>query len=236
MKVLIVDDHPMIREVLRHRLTNINRAVTVVEASDCAQCMSAFDLHGDFDMVLLDLDLPDSDGFEALAKISARSRKASVVIVSASDQPAFVIHAIDMGATGFIPKSSSSEVFAQALRMTMGGRKYLPFEVLYQHQTGGLPSVDKSATLTPHAIGLTPRQSEVLSLLIQGKSNKVISREMNLAEGTVKIHVTSILSVLRVSNRTQATIVVGKLGLQLPLAVPRPPRQVSVNPIPGSSY
>ena len=136
--------------------------------------------------------------------------------------------AIETGAMGFIPKTTSSQLLLNALRLVLAGGVYLPTEVLRHHEGTPEPALrlaaeasDSGKMLAPHAIGLTERQSDVLALLVQGKSNKLICRDLGLAEGTVKIHVTAILKTLNVSNRTQAVIAVGKLGLQLP-KTPRP--------------
>jgi DNA-binding NarL/FixJ family response regulator len=146
-----------------------------------------------------------------------------VVVLSATETPEIVTRAIDSGAMGFIPKTSSNQLLLNALRLVLAGGVYLPFEVLDQHESAPAPvlrraaeAVERSATVRARDIGLTARQADVLGLLVQGKSNKLICRELNLAEGTVKIHVTAILKTLNVSNRTQAVIAVGKLGLQLP--------------------
>jgi len=124
---------------------------------------------------------------------------------------------------GFIPKTSSNQLLLDALRLVLSGRVYLPAEVLNQHHD--IPEVvlqratqasRGNAPFSPGDLGLTARQADVLAQMVQGKPNKLICRELNLAEGTVKIHVTAVLKALNVSNRTQAVIAVGKLGLKLP--------------------
>jgi DNA-binding NarL/FixJ family response regulator len=124
---------------------------------------------------------------------------------------------------GFIPKTSSNQLLIDALRLVMSGRVFLPPAVLREHSGTPGPALRRAErarqgdeALSPREIGLTARQADVLGLLVQGKSNKLICRDLSLAEGTVKIHVTAILKALNVSNRTQAVIAVGRLGLQLP--------------------
>lgn len=223
LKILIVDDHPLIREALHHVLTVLDDKFDLIEAQDCAEALAAAGAHPDLDLVLLDLALPDVDGFEALSKLREQYPGVPVVVLSASEQAATVLRAIDAGAMGFIPKTSSNQLLVDALRQVMSGGVFLPLEILQQHQGAPEPALRRAAqarqngeALSPREIGLTARQADVLALLVQGKSNKLICRDLNLAEGTVKIHVTAILKALNVSNRTQAVIAIGKLGLQLP--------------------
>jgi DNA-binding NarL/FixJ family response regulator len=143
-----------------------------------------------------------------------------VVVLSASEQPETVIRAIDGGAMGFIPKTSSSQLLIGALRLVLSGGIYLPQEVLRREQAiapaAPLPAGTPAQLRSPREIGLTDRQSQVLALVVQGKPNKLICRDLDLAEGTVKIHVSAILKALGVTNRTQAVIAVSKLGMKLP--------------------
>jgi len=127
---------------------------------------------------------------------------------------------IDAGAMGYIPKTSTTPILLNALRLVLSGGVYLPPEVLRRHgaiaPAAPQPAAGPAQLRDPREIGLTERQAQVLALLVQGKPNKLICRELNLAEGTVKIHVTAVLKALGVTNRTQAVIAVGKLGLKLP--------------------
>jgi DNA-binding NarL/FixJ family response regulator len=223
VKILIVDDHPLIREALRHVLTVLDNKFDLIEAQNSAEALAAVDDNPDLDLVLLDLALPDVDGLQALARLREQHPGVPVVVLSASEQAEKVTQAIDAGAMGFIPKTSSNQLLLNALRLVLAGSVYLPVEVLHQHQ--GTPehalkraaeAHQSGAALLPRDIGLTARQADVLALLVQGKPNKLICRDLNLAEGTVKIHVTAILKALNVANRSQAVIAVGKLGLQLP--------------------
>ena len=223
MKILIVDDHPLIREALRHVLAVLDAKFQLIEAQNFAEALAAAAAHPDLDLILLDLGLPDIDGIAALTELRNQHPHAPVVVLSASEQPATVMRALDAGAMGFVPKTTSSHLLVNALRLVLSGGVYLPAEILRQHQGAPESALQLAAAasrggkmLTPQEIGLTARQSEVLGLLVQGKPNKLICRDLGLAEGTVKIHVTAILKALNVVNRTQAVIAVGKLGLQLP--------------------
>jgi len=223
LKILIIDDHPLIREALHHVLTVLDRKLDLLGAQNFAEAVAVADVNPDLKLILLDLGLPDIDGFDALAQLRERYPEAPVVVLSASEQPATVTRAIDSGAMGFIPKTSSNQLLIDALRLVLAGGVYLPLEVLRQHPAtpgqalrGATGAFRSGSTVSPHDIGLTARQASVLALMVQGKPNKLICRDLNLAEGTVKIHVTAILKALNVSNRTQAVIAVGKLGLMLP--------------------
>lgn len=222
MKILIVDDHPLIREALRHVLTMLDDQLELIEAQNCAEAMTVAAANPALDLVLLDLGLPDADGITALTQMRERYPATPVVVLSATEQPAMVTRAIDAGAMGFIPKTSSNQLLLNALRLVLSGGVYLPVEVLRQQQDAPAPVSQHAATAgaggaaaSPRDSGLTARQTEVLALMVQGKPNKLICRDLNLAEGTVKIHVTAILKALGVANRTQAVIAVGRLGWQL---------------------
>ncbi len=219
MKILVVDDHPLIREALRLVLKALDTEVQLVEAANRVEALAHVGRHPDIALILLDLALPDTNGFELLQELRERYPAVPVVLLSALDQADIVTRALDAGAMGFIPKTSPSEVLVGALRLVLSGGVYLPPEVLRHPATpaGG----SQQAAMSYRDLGLTGRQGQVLALLIQGKPNKLICRELNLAEGTVKIHITAILKALKVSNRTQAVIAVSGLGLKLgSLSVP----------------
>ena len=220
MKILVVDDHPLIREALRQVLQALDQQLDMLEAQSCEEALELTRGHPDISLILLDLALPGQDGFETLRRLRDEFPGIPVVVLSASDQPDTVMRAIDGGAMGYIPKTSSSQLLLNALRLVLSGAIYLPLEVLRKEQgiaPAAPPAPASPADLRdPSAIGLTARQAQVLALLVQGKPNKLICRDLNLAEGTVKIHVTAILKALGVMNRTQAVIAVSKLGLRLP--------------------
>ena len=217
MKILVVDDHPLICEALRQVLRALDPNIEVLEAGGGREALAAAEESDHLDLTLLDLALPDADGFEVLRGLRERHPSFPVVVLSASEQPEFVMRALDAGAMGFIPKTSSNELLLGALRLVLSGGVYLPAEVLRQSHAPTLVSgAAAGASVGFRDLGLTQRQAQVLALVVQGKPNKLICRELDLAEGTVKIHVTAILKALGVSNRTQAVIAVSKLGLRLP--------------------
>jgi DNA-binding NarL/FixJ family response regulator len=215
LKILIVDDHELIREAMRQVLKQLDANIEVVEAANCVDALTLADQHPNLDLILLDIQLPGTSGLDALSKFRERHPAIPVVVLSGSESRDDVMRAIDGGAMGFIPKSQPSRVMINALRLVLAGGVYLPVEFLGLPAPAPAAPANAGAVRTPADLGMTGRQSEVLALLIQGKPNKLICRDLGLAEGTVKIHVTAILRALGVANRTQAVIAVSRLGLKL---------------------
>jgi len=192
--------------------------VDVFDARTAEEGRSLVAGHPDAGLLLLDLTLPGADGFTLLEELRTEYPNIPVVVLSASDRRDDVLRAIDLGAMGYIPKSSSNQVTLQALRLVLSGGIYLPPIALTARDEVGVPRLAEGASTArtvPRDLGLTARQAQVLALILQGKPNKVICRELGLAEGTVKIHVAAILRALNVSTRTQAVIEASRLGLQL---------------------
>jgi DNA-binding NarL/FixJ family response regulator len=232
MKILVVDDHDLIRVALRGVLADLKTDAIVLEAADSRQAMQFVSEQADIGLILLDLNLPDRDGFSVLSELRERRPAISVVVLSARQDRDSVVKALELGALGFIPKTGEREVMLSALRLVFAGGIYIPPEILARDD----PSLPKlkltcvpadTAPVTPIDLGLTGRQLDVLALMMQGKSNKAICRVLDLAKPTVSSHVSAILKGLRVTNRTEAVIAVGKLGWQLPLAELRQPQSTS---------
>jgi DNA-binding NarL/FixJ family response regulator len=221
MKFLVVDDHVLIREALRGVIIELQRDAVVLEAGTCGQAMSLIQQHADLALILLDLKLPDRDGFAALAELRDRYPTISVVMLSAFNDRDNVVKALDGGALGFIPKTGSRELLLSALRLVLAGGIYIPPDILDRNASAtaavGQPARAERRP-SPAELGLTERQVEVLALMMQGKSNKLICRALNLAEPTVKNHVSAILKTLGVSNRTEAVLAVAAFGWDLPKA------------------
>jgi DNA-binding NarL/FixJ family response regulator len=250
MKVLLVDDHPLVLSALQAVIQRVGGDTTVVGVDSAAAARNALRNDSDFDLVLLDLALGDTDGFEVLEEFRATYPAVPIVVVSASDRTSDVIRAIDSGAMGFVPKKSSHAELNHALGLVMSGSMYVPPHMLglafgsYARSAAqGLPPpgdslpggsrsdagdsvsaalhaapLGSAARAEPHQqvpsmkdIGLTPRQSEVLSLLLQGLPNKLIARQLNLSVETVKDHVAAVLRALGVSTRTQAVLAVSQM-------------------------
>ena len=222
MKILVVDDHPLVRDAMFHVLSQLAESVTLLDACDCASGLAQARAHPDIDLVLLDLNLPGTRGFEALDQFHSQHPMLPVVILSMVRDRESVLQAIRHGAMGFIPKVADREVIVGAARLVLSGGLYLPPEVMGEDGPGG-GTAGWSGT-EPRSLadlGLTPRQGEVLSLVMLGRTNKEICRDLGLAERTVKMHVTAILTALKVSTRTQAVIAAGRMGFE---RAPAPPQ------------
>jgi DNA-binding NarL/FixJ family response regulator len=218
MKFLVVDDHALIRDAMRGVLKELKDEAIVLEAASGRQAMDLIPKHSDLALILLDLQLPDGDGIRVLGELRELYPAISVVMLSAFNDRDNVIRALDNGALGFIPKTDSREVLLGALRLILAGGTYIPPEVLASGPTALAASPGKPAATkrpSPAELGLTERQVDVLALMMQGKSNKLICRALDLAEPTVKNHVSAILRALGVTNRTEAVLAIAALGWEL---------------------
>jgi DNA-binding NarL/FixJ family response regulator len=216
MKILLVDDHALFREGLKFLLRSLDAAVEVAEAGNCAKALEQAAASA-YDLVLLDLKMPGVEGLDALTALREAIPAVPLVVLSGVDDPAVVRAAIERGAMGFIPKSSTPEVMIQALRLVLAHGVYLPPTVLDTASPASGPVGATSRSNGRQAVlsGLTPRQMDVLRFVIQGKSNKIIARELDVSEGTVKAHLSSVLRALDAHNRTEAVYAAAKLGLRL---------------------
>jgi DNA-binding NarL/FixJ family response regulator len=215
LKILVIDEHVLIRHALRAVLAQLKRDAVTLEASDCGEAMRVLDQNSDIDLIVLDLTAPDGDGFSALATLRERCPNIDVVCLAASSGMREVMRALELGAVGYIPKNTPCEVILRAIELVFSGGIYIPSDVLSREPASKDTATDTSETC-PFQLGLTQRQTEVLALLREGKSNKAIARVLGLAEPTVKNHVTAILKVLKVASRTEAVIAVEKRRLKLP--------------------
>lgn len=209
MRILAVDDHALVRAGVAAVVHSVDPSIELLQAGTCAEGLALALAHPP-DLVLLDLQLPDVPGMQALERFRAALPERPVVVVSGQEDRDTVLRALDLGALAFIPKSADQAVLADALRTLLAGRIYLPRDVI---EGGILP---KTALATPGLdIALTDRQHEVLTLLAAGLSNKHIARKLDIAESTVKIHVSAIMRAFKVASRTQVLIAVARSGLRL---------------------
>ncbi|AUN30274.1 LuxR C-terminal-related transcriptional regulator [Niveispirillum cyanobacteriorum] len=216
MKILIGDDHLLFREGLCRLLTQLDDQASFVEAGTFDDVLSLARDGQDFDLVLLDLQMPGFPGFSGVQEICEAQAGTPVVIVSASEAQADVRAALDAGASGYIPKSSSVKIMLSALNLIFSGGIYVPPAAILGDGPGvgggsAAPGGGGAAAGAPGAPALTQRQRDVLRCLREGKSNKQIAYELGLSEGTVKIHVTAVMRSLGVRNRTQAVIASGDI-------------------------
>lgn len=222
MNVLLVDDHPLILTALASVIEGMGGDVKVRGVPDADAARAALVADPSIDLVLLDLRLggsqdDGSDGFALLAELREAHPATPVVVVSATDRQADVVRAIDLGAMGFVPKRASNDVLFEALRAVMRGGVFVP-SVEDGAPAGdghghGAPGVGEPGPEAPplSTYKLTPRQTDVLGLLLRGQSNKLIARELNLSVETVKDHVAAVLRALGVNSRTQAVLAVSRM-------------------------
>ena len=204
LKILIADDHELFLDGLRLVLSDLDSEIAVDTASNHHELQQKADGKTAYDLILTDLAMPGMPWHESLRRLKENNPDTPIVVLSAVTEPENVLQAVDIGASGFIPKTSSNKIILSALHLILAGGLYLPSELL-SLQNKPEDSAVKGI--------LTPRQLDVLRLMGQGKPNKIIARELDLSEGTVKLHVTAILKALNVINRTGAVIAGRNLGL-----------------------
>jgi len=225
MKFLVVDDHELIREAMRGALKQLDAEATILEAADSRQAMPLIEENIDIDLILLDLNLPDRDGFSMLVELRKTYPSVPVVVMSAQQDQDSVVKALRLGSFGFIPKSATRKLILGALQFVMSGGTYIPPQALPSEQPPLTPTPAPTLQAKPETgadkvspadFGLTGRQFDVLALIMQGKSNKAICRVLDLSEPTVKSHVSAILRALNVSNRTEIVVAVNALKWDIP--------------------
>jgi DNA-binding NarL/FixJ family response regulator len=215
MKVLIVDDHALIRDALHAVLKELKREAVIFEASNGRQAVHIVEEHPDISLILLDINLPDRDGFSVLRELRDRYATIAIIIISSSIDQDAVKRAFKLGALGFITKATAREVMLNAIELVFSGGIYIPSEILEETTSPQLTN-ELATSDSPKSLGLTDRQIEVLALLMKGKSNKIIARTLKMAVPTVKNHITVVLKALNVTSRTEAVIKAGKMGWELP--------------------
>lgn len=217
VKILIVDDHSLIREGLQAVLSRSALSAQCFEARDATSAWNQLDQHPEIDFVLIDVQLPDSNALELLTRIVQRRPELPVVMMSSFIDANTVAHAIDLGASGFLPKNLLSDVLVCAIQLVAVGGIYIPREALQAVPPNSVPAELKPAEpMTLKSFRFTARQTDIVRLLLQGMSNKQICRKVDLAEATVKIHVRAILRVLKVSSRAEAIVKANQIGLHVP--------------------
>jgi DNA-binding NarL/FixJ family response regulator len=205
LKILVVDDHALVREGLRQVLKGLDEQLEVLEASQCSRAFELAALHPDLDLVLLDYQLPGMNGLEALAIFGERHPELPVVMISGSVDPRIVRQVMALGAAGFIAKASLSGELLTILQVVLDGQIYAPPEFL-----AALPaSTEFDASTGPQ---LTSRQHEVLGLMLAGCSNKEISVTLDLSDETIKNHVSAVLRAFGVQTRMQAVLAATERG------------------------
>ncbi|MDZ4202103.1 MAG: response regulator transcription factor [Gallionella sp.] len=214
MKILLVDDHALFRDGLRYVLQQLPEEVEIVESGNFPDGLKLAEQYPELDLALLDLNLPGGEGVISVKYFHQRYPHIPVVVVSGEEDRAVMERVMNSGAMGFVCKNSSSSVMLSALTLVLSGGVYIPPQMLQPlPQTAKKDGNVDKRSLRTNEYGLTGRQMEVLGYIAAGMANKQIAEQMNLAEGTVKIHIASAYQVLRVSSRIEAVRVAEKLGL-----------------------
>ena len=207
MKILIADDHALFRDGLALRLEQIAPEAAILQASNYAQIFKIIKSDNNISAIVLDIEMQDMPWFDALQEIRRTLPDTALIVVSASEDSRTIRSVMSAGAKGYIPKRSESNVFDNAFKLVFDGGTYVP-PILINN-----PPINNLSTKSTGLKTLTNRQSQVLDLIAQGKSNKQIAYDMGVSESTVKLHINALLRSLHVSNRTQAVITAQKLGI-----------------------
>ncbi|MBI1175508.1 MAG: response regulator [Sideroxydans sp.] len=213
MTILLADDHALFRDGMRYVLQQLDKQVDILDASSFPEALQQVESHPGVDLALMDLNMPGSDGAASVRIFHLRHPEIPLVVVSGSDQRDDIERVMEFGAMGFVSKMSSGKVMLSALRMVLDGGVYLPPQLLQQTMAAMEHGHMDKRSSRSNEFGLTVRQMEVLRHLAEGKPNKDIAREMNLAEGTIKIHVAAVFQSLHVNSRLEAVRAGQRLGL-----------------------
>jgi DNA-binding NarL/FixJ family response regulator len=204
--VLIVDDHPMVVEIMGAYARTLFPDAKVETANALAQAIDCARTAENLDLVLLDLRLPDCEGITALTRFREAFPAVPTVVVSATEDRAVVMEALNAGAAGYIPKTSSPPVVMAALRLVAAGGTYVPPQVLQAKDPGSAHEGDGE---------LTERERDVLRLMVRGFGNKEIAQDLHIAPDTVKNHARAIYAALGIASRADAARAVERRGIKL---------------------
>lgn len=207
-KFLIADDHPLFREALVGALQPLFENIQIIQSDNLDSTIEALQENADFDLVLLDLNMPGCENFYGLIRVSTDFADVPVAVVSASDSIDVVTKVMNLGAKGFIPKSTSTQTIADALKHIMQGKEWLP-EGMQIEVDKNTPALDVAKLVAE----LTPKQFQVLKLLQDGLLNKQIAYDLNITEATVKAHISAVFRKLEVNTRTQAVLLLKGLDI-----------------------
>ncbi len=206
IRLVIADDHPLFRGALREAVTALYPTAEIVEMGTFDDLHAALEKDSNFDLVLLDLTMPGARGFSGLIYLRAQYAGVPVVVVSGNEEPAVIRRCLDLGASGFIPKTLGTAGMRDAIAAVMAGGAWSPPDV----DLAGRSDAETDAIIARLST-LTPQQVRVLMMLSEGRLNKQIAYELSVSEATVKAHVSAILQKLGVESRTQAVIAVSKV-------------------------
>jgi DNA-binding NarL/FixJ family response regulator len=205
--IVIADDHPLVRGALRQAVEGAFSKAVVKEASDFDQLVCILESQPDTDLVLLDLAMPGMHGFSGLIYLRGQYANVPVVIVSANDNRCVIRRCIEIGASGFIPKTMDMAALGAAIAAVLQGGLCIP-----QDLDLAANADPEAAEILRRLASLTPQQMRVLMMVSEGMLNKQIAYELSVSEATIKAHVSAILQKLRVDSRTQAVIAAAKIA------------------------
>lgn len=203
VRILIADDHPLVRRALAASLVGLASDVTIDEAGTLEEALAMVTENPGIDLVVFDLRMPGSSGLAGLAQMRSTAPDTPVVVLTADENPRLALKALEQGAAGFIPKTAPEPVLLAAIRLVLQGGVYIPSMVAEhaaQADAGG--NGGGGGGRSPRS-NLTGRQRDVLALVLEGMSNREIATRFNLSEATVKAHVTAILRAYGVASRAK---------------------------------
>ena len=212
MHLLMVDDHLMFLQGMKNLLSVLAPDVRVDTCSDLPHAVQLVQL-ATYDLVLLDWHLADGDGADSMRRLRDAGCTARIVVLSGETSAALILQSVDLGAAGFIPKSYSSEMMIAALGMVLAGQIFLPAEALRASASDA--RADGRTDASDRLSALTARQRDVYRAAARGLPNKLIGRELGIAESTVKTHLTAVFAELGVRNRTEAAYQASRDGIDI---------------------
>jgi len=212
--ILLIDDHALFREALYYILNQLDPNIVVLEAANAEEAAQLIQYTDNLDLILLDIDLPDMDGLSAMPKLRKLAPDVPLIVLSGSEIIQNVRSALDMGAVGYIPKSCNSHEMLAAMRRVLQGDIFIPGRLLGKLNAPAAKPAEQLPKV--QQTGLTNRQIDVLECMAKGLPNKLIARELDIVEGTVKLHVFAILRSLDARNRTEAVLEAVRRGLITP--------------------
>ncbi|SEE67090.1 response regulator transcription factor [Pseudomonas kilonensis] len=211
-KILIADDHPLFREAIHNVISDGFPGSEVMETADLDSALALTAEHDDLDLILLDLNMPGMHGLNGLINLRNEAPTIPVVIVSAEQDKQVVLQAITYGAVGFITKSSPRSQMTEAIEQILNGNVYLPPDIIRTQKSPMGRRLNENPSFPPEMLqALTRKQLLVLERMTKGESNKQIAYTLDIAETTVKAHVSAILRKLNVHNRVQAILSAGDI-------------------------
>lgn len=204
MQILLADDHAMVRDGLVPFLERLQPGTSVIEAGGFADALAAARAASDLSLAILDLYMPGMDGLAGLAAMRAEFPALPIVILSGSTKPEDALQAIEHGASGFVPKTMRGETILGVLRLVLSGEKYIPPFLFDYRENAPQQAAQAQPDPSSPLAHLTPRERDILEMIVDGAPNKIIARELKLQEVTVKAHLRNMFRKLNVANRTEA--------------------------------